>query len=440
MSSRAIAVVGLWHLGEIYSAGLAELGHSVVGVSDDEGVIANFSRDIPPLPEPQLEKIIARNRSRNMLRYTTDFSEIARCNILWITFDTPVNGADEADLSPIWDALKKSLPHLAQGVLVAVSSQIPVGTSEKIIEHIRRARPELEFDYAYTPENLRLGEAVKCFMQPGRIVVGAASERASARVEEIFLPLKAEIVRMSPASAEVAKHALNAFLATSISFINDIADVCEKSGADVLDVARALRSDPRIGEKAALNAGLGFSGGTLGRDLMALAGFAKERDFTVPVIKAVLEKNTARTDAVMKKISTAFGAQRMSGKVVAVFGLTYKPGTPTLRRSRVLELAAKLSKEGAALRLHDPVARKEELPAMENAAFYADPYEAARGADMLLFATPWPEFKKLDFKKLIGAARRGAILFDAPNMFYDEARTIEALGAKYIGIGRRTEK
>jgi UDPglucose 6-dehydrogenase len=428
-----IAVVGLWHLGEIYSAGLAELGHSVVGISDDKKVVADLSRNIPPLPEPRLEELIVKYQTLATLRYATDFSEAASCNTLWLTLDTPVNDEDESNLAPIWDALNKSLPHLRDGVLIAVSSQLPVGTSEKIISFVRNQKPKLNFGYVYTPENLRLGEAVKCFLEPSRIVAGVSSEAASNAIQEIFSPLKTEIIRMSPASAEMAKHALNAFLATSVSFINDIADACEKSGADVLDVARALRSDSRVGPRAFLDAGLGFSGGTLGRDLVALMQFSKERGFAVPVIEAAFRKNRGRANDTVQKISRALG--NLHGKTIAIFGLTYKPGTRTLRRSRALEIAAELEALGATLRLHDPAVQEEELPSLPRTSFHRDPYEAARGTNALIFATPWPEFKKLDLKKLLASTERNAILWDTANLFYDERTAITELGITYIGTG-----
>lgn len=429
-----IAVVGLWHLGEIYSAGLAKLGHKVVGISDDKKVVANFLQGIPTLPEPLLEEMISQNIRGGRLQYTLNFSEIKKCNVLWITFDTPVDENDEADLSPIWRALEKAIPRLRSGVLVVVTSQIPLGTSKKIREFISRRRPGLKFDYVYTPENLRLGEAVKCFFEPGRIVVGADSTVAFKKIEEIFSGLRAEILQMSPESAEVSKHALNAFLATSISFINDIADVCERSSADVLDVVRALRSDSRIGLGIPLGAGLGFSGGTLGRDLKAMMSFSKDEGFSLPVIEGVFLKNRRRGSLVLNILLREF--RNLDKKTVSIFGLTYKPGTRTLRRSRSLEIAADLVKRGAALRLYDPVVQKEELPKIKDADFFNNPYESVRGSDAIVFITPWPEFKKLDFRKLFVGAKSCRLLVDTSNFLYDKAEELENYGIKYIGVGR----
>jgi len=434
ISSYKIALVGLWHLGEIYSAGLSQLGHRVLGISDDEKVVTNLSQGIPPLPEPQLEELISQNCSSGRLRYSTNFKEIENCNVLWFTFDTPVNDDDDVDLSSFWEALDKSLPYLQDGMLILVSSQIPVGTSKKIKEFISKNKPGLSFEYAYAPENLRLGEAVKCFFEAERIVIGADSEIAFQRAEEIFSGLKAEILKMSSASAEVSKHALNAFLATSISFINEMADICEKAGADILDVSKALRLDSRIGARAFLDAGLGFSGGTLGRDLRALINFSKERGFSLPVVENVFKKNQDRKDLVRQRLLEAMGD--LGGKTISVFGLTYKPGTRTLRRSRALEIVSDLSSQGAILHLYDPAVQKEELPLINNSTFYNNPYEAAQGSDALIFITPWPEFRKLDFKNLFKNLKPQALLFDTSNLFSDKEKEIQNWGLKYLSIGR----
>lgn len=429
-----IAVLGLWHLGEIYSAGLAELGHEVFGISDDEKVVAGLTKDIPPLPEPRLGELLSKNRKAGRLHFTMDLSAIGKCDVLWVTFDTPVDDDDVADLSPTWDALRVSAPHLKNGTLIVVSSQVPVGTSKKIMELVAKENPGANVDYVYTPENLRLGEAVKCFFEPERIVVGSFTEGGFKRIGEIFSPLKANVVRMSPASAEITKHAMNAFFATTISFINDIADICEKEGGDVQDVITALRGDSRIGSRAALGAGLGFSGGTLGRDLRALMRKADEDGISLPVITSAFEKNRTRLIAVAERLREILG--ELKGKTIAVFGLTYKPGTKTLRRSRALELAARWSAEGAALRLHDPAAAEEEIPSIQNASFHGDIYAAAEKSDACVIATPWPEYKDINLEKLARAARPKAAFFDTANLFYGREEELKRVGFNYYGIGR----
>lgn len=425
-----IATLGLWHLGEIYSSCLAELGHEVVGISDNEELIKNLKKNVPPLPEPELESLLAKNQLAGRLNFSTDFREAKSCNVVWITFDTPVNDQDEVDLSPIHAAASKVAPHLSNGCLVVVSSQIPVGESGKICEIIKRENPSLEFDYVYTPENLRLGSAVKSFQEPGRIIVGSETHGGLEKIKEIFSGLRTEFVEMNTASAEMAKHAINAFLATSVSFINDIADACEIAGADILDVSKALRSEPRIGPKAFLDAGLGFSGGTLGRDLQVLSDLGN-----LPVIESVYRKNDSRTDKVISKIKSELGG--LEGKTISIFGLTYKPGTKTLRRSRALEISKIIRSKGAVVKLHDPEAEKEELAESEKTEFFTDPYLAAESADAIILVTPWPHFKTLNFSKIQKIVKPGAVFFDTANFLYDKEGEIKKNSLRYLGLGRK---
>lgn len=432
-SHYKIAVVGLWHLGEIYSVGLAELGHQVVGIDDNAATIENFTKNIPPLAESRLAELLAARQATGNLLYTTDFGAIKNCNVVWFTFDTPVNDEDEVDVSVVINAIDRSISHLESGVLIVVSSQLPVGTSEKIVAMIKAKRPELVFNYAYSPENLRLGDAVKCFLEPGRIVVGAAGDGALTNVKEIFSKLNAEIVSMSPASAEMAKHALNAYLATSISFTNDVADLCEQYGADVEAVVKALKSDPRIGLKAYLFAGLGFSGGTLGRDLKVMMKAGGERNIEVPVVESVFAKNKTRNALVEKRLIKEIGP--LAGKTFSMFGVTYKAGTSTLRRSQPLEIEKSLREHGMTLKLYDPWAKPEEVTAATSSSFFNDPYAAAQGVHGILVMTPSRDFGNFDFRKL-RAATKGNILFDTCNILCDKEGDIVDAGFRYIRIGR----
>ncbi len=429
-----IGVIGVWHLGEIYSAGFAALGYTVVGISDDEKVIADLNRNIPPLAEPGLGELIQKYREKGTLEYASAWEKIRGCDVVWITFDTPVNEKDEVDVLVILEAIKKAGLFFQDNVLLGVSSQIPVGTSKKICELVKSVRPGLQFEYAYSPENLRLGEAVKCFLEPGRIVIGADTVTAATRAAEVFAPLKAEIVSMNVASAEMAKHALNAFLATCISFTNDLADVSGKMGGDIEDVIKALKSDPRVGPKAYLFAGLGFSGATLARDLKALLHVAEGTHLSLPVIRGVLEKNQARNTLVQTRLEELWGS--VQGKTLALLGVTYKAGTPTLRRSQALEVEQLLQTAGASFRLYDPLARREEVKNVTPAPFFQDPYEAVKGADGILIVTPSKEFKKLDFAKLKAGMRGEPVLFDAQNVLCDKEKEIKAAGFKYLSIGR----
>lgn len=430
-----IAVIGLWHLGETYSIGLAELGHQVVGIDSDKKVVSDLSAGILPLPEPGLKELLRKNLDAGRLSFTTDFSEIGNCNVLWFTFDTPVNENDEVNLDVIYNSLRKSIPYLKDGVLIVMTSQVPVGTGEDIKRVISKNKPELIFDYLYAPENLRLGDALGCFFEPPRIVIGGESEKARREISKIFSGLKTEFLNMSVPSAEVSKHALNAYLATTVSFINDVADVCEKVGADIIDVSRALRADPRVGSKAFIDAGLGFSGGTLGRDLKALLSVSEKQSLESPIIRAVLKKNFERKALVAKRLQAIKGS--LAGKPLAIFGLTYKAGTRTLRRSSALEIANDLGSLGADVRLNDPQALPEEVNSLSASKFFRDPYEAARDCEAIILCTPWPEFKKLDFAKLGKVAGRQPVFLDTANFLWEMEEEIKKAGFAYLGIGRR---
>ncbi len=434
MKKYTIAVVGLWHLGEIFLAGLAELGHTVIGIDSDKKVVANLEKGIPPLAEPGLAELIKKNAGKKRFSFSTKFEELKKCNVVWLAFDTPVTKHDEADLKPIWDFFKLATPLFKQNSLIIISSQVPVGSCQKIQKFIHHKRPKLKFDLAYVPENLQLGQAVKSFFEPKRIVVGAAKEDVIKKIEEIFLPLKTTILSMNTASAELSKHALNSFLATSLSFIYDIADVAKAYGADVVEVTRALRSDERIGSGAYLDASIGFSGGTLARDLNTLLKKAREASLSLPVIAGVFKKNKTQRNLAAKYLSDHLG--NLKGKKIAVFGLTYKPGTATLRRALALEIIPKLLSAGAVVHAHDPMADPEEVKKNLPVEFFANPYDCAKGCQAVVLITNWPEFKKLDLRKLKSCLKSPYIFFDTRNFFHDQEKAIQQAGFTYIGIGR----
>ena len=463
---RKIAVVGLWHLGETYAACLAELGHEVVGIDADEGVITNLSRGVPPLAEPDISEMLAHNIAAGRLRFSADFEAVRGCDVVWMTFDTPVDEEDRADTAPIFAASEKILSHLSDGVFVIISSQVPVGTTEEIKNFIRKERPLLAFGIAHVPENLQLGRAVKSFFEPGSVVIGAEDEKTFDAIEKIFYPstegegyperseaeskdygsrpnaaasrrvirpLHPKFLRMSIASAETAKHARNAFLATSLAFIYDIADLCEKTGADVTDVSRALRADPRIGQDAYLDASIGFSGGTLGRDLRALLKKAEDTGADLPVIASALAKNSSRRQMTRRVLQESMGD--LAGKTIGIFGVAYKPGTSALRRSLALEIAKMLRDAGAAVRASDPEAKKEDVE-KTGIAFFRDPYEAAEGCHALILITAWPEFSALDAEKIARIMKEPKLFFDARNFLKDKEEDFKKAGVAYRGVGR----
>lgn len=430
-----IVVVGLWHLGEVYSAGLAELRNRVIGIDSDAETVRKLQEGEPPVAEPDLVQLLQKHIAAGHLSYTSDFSRVREGDAVWLAFDTPVDEKDEADERVIFKAINRIAPFLKKGTLIICSSQLRAGGTRKIEELLRKKRPKLRFRVAYVPENLQLGKALTSFMKPSRIVAGVRDDGAFSELSRIFRPLKTTLLRMSPESAEMSKHALNSFLATSLSFIYDIADICEAVGADVRDVARALRSDSRIGAAAYLDASIGFSGGTLGRDLKALCALGKNCGARVPVIKSVWEKNHTRRAATLARIRRILGTLR--GKTVGFLGVTYKPGTPTLRSSLALELASLFLKEGASVRAADPGAQREDMAKRApEIAFFREASQMAEGCHAILLVTAWPEFRSLDPAALAKVMRKPRLFFDARNVFAGTERTFTEAGLLYVGVGR----
>ncbi len=377
-----VCVFGLWHLGTVTAAGAASIGHDVTGLDVDQTTIERLRRGEPPLYEPGLAELVRGGIDRGALRFTTDVGgALSGARLVWITFDTPVDDDDHADVDFVIERIESLLPHLKEGTLVLVSSQLPAGS----IRRLESAWPGVMF--ASSPENLRLGKAIDAFLKPDRIVVGTRSDEARRNITELLEPLHAPIEWMSVESAEMTKHALNAFLATSIAFINEIAVVCETVGADAHEVARGLKSDTRIGPRAYLSPGGAFAGGTLARDIEFLKSHRQS-----PLIAAVKTSNDQHKNWVRSKLISVLGG--VKGKSIAVWGLTYKPGTDTLRRSTAIELCRWLVSEGARVSTHDPAVKS--IPADLAVTLCSSPAEAVRGADALVVATEWPEYRSAD--------------------------------------------
>jgi UDPglucose 6-dehydrogenase len=405
----------------------------VIGVDKDEQKIKHLNEGIPPLFEPGLSDLILRNISLKRLRYTANLAmAIKGADFVLITLDTPVDENDEVDLLDILQTIEPIADGLEPHSIVIVSSQVPVGTCDRIKALIREKKPDLDFDVAYVPENLRLGQAISRFMNPEGLVLGADNDRTLNRVDEFFSVLNCPRIRMDLRSAEMTKHALNAFLATSISFINEIANICDEVNADALKIAEALRLDSRIGSKAMLKPGLGFSGGTLARDIKVLHKLGRETGHETPLITGVIEVNRKQNALIVQKLKRLYGS--IQNLTIAVFGLTYKPGTSTLRRSASLEIIHSLVAAGAKIKAYDP---KADLNEIKNKTFdfYTDPMLAAEKCDALIFITEWPEFKDLDFGKLKSLLKKPVII-DAQNML--DSCSLVQMGFTYLGIGRGT--
>jgi UDPglucose 6-dehydrogenase len=411
-------------MGCVYAACLAQW-YDVVGFDEDLSKVRNLNKGKPPIYEPGLEELIRTGLASGRLRFIEDIIEAAQnSDFILITYDTPLNSRDEPDTSIVFRAAKRLKEIKGQAVLV-ISSQVPVGTCDRIHSMLSTSVKSV----AYVPENLRLGLAIDRFMKPDMIIIGAPDSPTSEKVKTLFSPIRTRIIEMNLRSAEMTKHALNAFLGTSISFANEIGNLCDIVGADALKVGEALKADSRIGQKALLRPGLGFAGGTLARDLRAIQAVGKKHHFRPELLNAVLRVNQKQNSSIAKRISHLIGGVR--GRTVTVFGLTYKSGTNTLRRTASLEIIRQLQRGGAHVRAYDPKVSKDELA--YSFSFFNDPYEACDGADILVILTDWPEFGELEFARLRQVMKR-PIIFDAQNML-DKAR-IETFDIKYVGIGR----
>lgn len=429
---ETICVVGLWHLGSVMAACWAELGYQVVGLDSSADVVAGLRSGRAPIFEPGLDDLLRANLDNGNLTFTADFGEaIPRSDVVFVAFDTPVDANDRLDLAPVEEAVRALALHLKEGAIIVVSSQVPVGTCARWREEVGRLSRHRMVDLVYSPENLRLGEAIRCYLHPDRIVVGADDEPARQRVVALFAPMGAPVLSMSLASAEMAKHALNAFLATSVSFINEIATLCEATGADVLSVVEALKTDPRIGPRAFLSPGLGFAGGTLARDIQVLKVVGQARGAETALLDSVLAVNRGRPEILLRRFTHRYG--KLEGLVVGVLGLTYKAGTSTLRRSVALDVIRVLVQAGAKVRAYDPKADLSELEGPAEFEVVVDPYEAGRGASALVILTEWPEFRQLDFER-IKSAMANPVILDGKNLL--AGLRLGERGFQYMGVGR----
>lgn len=425
-----ICVLGLWHLGSVTSAGLAKSGHTVVGLDFNNEVIGNLQNAHAPVSEPGLNELIHDTLERKLLRFTQDPGvALPDADVLWIAFDTPVDEQDNADITYIEKNFDKIAPFIHDGMKIIISSQVPVGFTRHLQNQFYKNHFGKKVYFAYSPENLRLGKALKTFLEPDRIIIGIHPEE-----KELFLPVFTSISDrlewMSIESAEMTKHAINAFLATSICFANEVATLCEFTGANAKEVERGLKTEERIGPKAYLNPGNAFSGGTLARDVLFLQNIGKENLLPIHLINSVLESNDYHKKWIQRKCLETMG--ELKGKHLTVLGLTYKPGTNTLRRSLSVELCRWLKEQGAEVTAFDPAI--QELPPELHIiiSLSSDIACSVENADCIIIATEWQDFKKI--KKEIITTMRGKIIID-PNGFM-EGTLGNIQHMRYFAVGR----
>lgn len=399
-----IGVIGLWHLGSVTAACCASHG-AVVGFDPDAEIVKKLGEGRAPIAEPGLDDLLARNLADGRLRFTADRADFAAAtDLLWVTFDTPVDADDVANVDFVLDEVRRTIPFLRVGTLVLLSSQLPVGTCARLETEFGEAN----YRFACSPENLRLGRAIEIFTNPDRIVAGYRDATARDELADLFAPFTDRVEWMRSESAEMAKHAINAFLAVSVTFMNEVSLLCEATGADATEVERALKSEQRIGPSAYLSPGAAFAGGTLARDVVTGIELGRRHGETLSIFPAIKESNDRHRDWPVRKLLQRL--PDLSGARVALIGLTYKPGTDTLRRSSAVEWAQQLHAAGAHIIAFDPAVRT--LPPELDFISLADDLPATvADADALIACTGWPEFRERDdWLDLIAIMRRPLVL------------------------------
>jgi len=429
---RQITVIGVGYVGLVTGACFADLGNRVIALDIDENKIMRLKKLEMPIFEPGLNEVVSRNVAARRLSFTTSYEDALRdAEFVFIAVGTPEGVDGEADLKYVRAAAISLAELMTHPVVVVNKSTVPVGTGDWVADIIRNHQPNpIPFSVVSCPEFLREGSAITDFMNPARIFLGSMDHEAADKVAQLHLTLRAPIVVCDLRTAEMIKYASNAILATKISFINEIANICEALGADVKEVAAGMGYDPRIGPHF-LDAGLGFGGSCFPKDVKALAYMAEEKGRYPQLLQAVLDINADRRRQLVEKVRDLLGD--LEGKVIGLLGLTFKPNTDDLRDAPALETANRLMQAGAKIRGYDPVGMeraKEIIPEIE---MMETPYLLAEGCDALIVCTEWNEFKQLDLKR-IHSAMRQPVMVDGRNI-YDPKKMLE-LGFQYRGIGR----
>ena len=431
-----VAVIGTGYVGLVSGACFADFGHTVTCVDKDASKIERLNRGEIPIFEPGLDALVDKNVREERLFFTTEASDaIAGAEAVFIAVGTPSRRGDgHADLQYVYAAAEE-IATLMEGFTVVVNkSTVPVGTGDEVEAIIRKTNPDADFAVASNPEFLREGAAIKDFMIPDRVVVGVEDERAKQVMDELYRPLflnETPILYTRRRTSELIKYAANAFLAVKITFINEIADLCEEVGANVQEVARGIGLDGRIGRKF-LNAGPGYGGSCFPKDTLALTKTANDYGSPVRIIDTVIEVNTARKKAMAEKIATAMSGD-VAGKSIAVLGLAFKPNTDDMRDAPSLDIIPALMAKGARIRAYDPEAMHEAKELMPDVAYCGTPWDAIEGADALVIITEWHQFRALDLKR-VRESMAGDVVVDLRNIYDPE--DMARRGFKYTSIGR----
>lgn len=425
-----IAVTGLWHLGLVTAACLAKAGYEVTAYDADENLIANLNQAKTPIMEPGLDELLAAGISGKQLTYTSQLESLKNQDIVWVTYDTPVNDKDEADVQFVENQIKGFFPYLRNNAIVILSSQLPVGTG-RALQRAYQEKYKNHVTFVCIPENLRLGNALRIFTQPDRIIVGLQDPQDKPAIEKLLSPFSTNIIWMGLESAEMTKHALNAFLATSVTFINELSILCEKVGANANEVERGLKSEERIGSKAYVRPGGAIGGGTLLRDIHYLNQLGERVEEPTHLFSSILKSNAYHKNWVSRKLKATL--KQIKHKTIGVLGLTYKTSTDTLRRSVAVDLCQALANEGVVIYAYDPVIHSIPDDMAQFIQLKSSMQDAIRNVDGVLVLTEWPQFKELTVEAFLNEVNQ-------PLMIDPTAYLAQTLGAdsriQYHSVGR----
>ena len=429
---KKVSIIGSGHVGLVTGACLAELGNRVICVDNNVEKIATLKRGEMPIYEPGLEELVKRNVRAGRLSFTTSIKEeVNNSEIIFIAVNTPPKPDGEADLCYV-EAVSREVAQIMKGYRIIVEkSTVPVETGKWISRTVKlNNKKNISFDIVSNPEFLREGSAVYDFMHPDRIVLGVGSKKAERIMRELYQPLDAPIIVTDIESAEIIKHASNSFLAMKISYINSIANICEKVGADIKKVAEGIGYDGRIGRDF-LDAGVGFGGACLPKDLQAFVGITQKLGYDFELLKVVEKINHGQRELLVNKVRDAIW--NIKDKTIGILGLAFKPNTDDMRNAPSIEIIQMLQREEAKIKAYDPVAIPVARGILKEVTYCKNPYDTANGCDALVIVTEWEEFKRLDLKKIKGLMR-APILIDGRNIF--EPEKMKRLGFIYKSIGR----
>lgn len=428
-----ISIVGSGYVGLVTGACFAELGNRVICTDNDAAKIKELKKGIIPIYEPGLEELVKINLNKKRLVFTTGLKEaVEESEIIFIAVGTPSLDNGEADLTGIENVARNIAVNMPGYRLIVEKSTVPVETGKWVKHTIEtHVKKKIKFDVASNPEFLREGSAINDFMHPDRVVIGVESKKAQDLLVNLYKPLNAPLVITDIKSAELIKHASNSFLATKISFINAIARICDRVGADVLEVAQGMGLDKRIGQ-AFLSPGIGYGGSCFPKDLDAFISISEKLGYSFDLLKAVREINRRQKDFFLHKIKDVLWI--IKDKTVGILGLSFKPDTDDIRNAPSIDIIRILQQEGARIRVYDPSAIERAKKLLHDVKFCKDPYEVCSGSDCLLIVTEWDEFKELDFNKIKKLLKRPLII-DGRNIY--DAEKLEKIGFTYVGIGRK---